>query len=263
MVDKDMMTNALHKFNVDETDVEDLFDDDIDTLDDDNESLEFETDENGNYVCILEHLTEFLEVGESKSRTNRRGELFHESVVETVLEMWQRCPHMCSKLLPKFPYVGIMLDTKIPEIGGFSRKHRRDEQRGTIIECINSGQIITLMTPSLLEKQYFVFLPNASTLHNMQEFDLLTEFPYHICFIAKSGDVQLTDIEISYKSIANMVVKDLYVQDVLIAAMEGYEPGQTEVEEHDVSYGDIFGDDEGEFSGDEEDDDEFLYNPEG
>lgn len=252
-----MMQHALNKF-VDESEIEDLFDDDIDTLDDDNEAFEFETDENGNYVRILEHLTELLPIGESDSRT-KRGELFHESVVETVLEMWQRCPQMCSKLLPRFPYVGIVLDTKIPEIGGFLKKHRKDEQKGTIIECINSGRIVTLMTPSALQRQYFVFLPTISTLSNMQEFDLLTEPSYTVCFIARSGEIQLTDIEISYKSVANMILKDLYIQDILIAALEGYEPGTTEVEEHDLSYGDIFGEDEDGFSGDDEDD-EFLCN---
>lgn len=267
------MTNALSKFNVDETDVEELFDDDIDTLDDESEALEFEVDENGNYVRIIQHLTEVLPLGEA---VPKRGALFHESVVETILEMWQRCPQMCSKLLPRFPYVGILLDAKRPEIGGFTRKHRKDEQKGTIIECINSGQMITLMTPSLLERQYFVFLPEVKTLHSMQEFDILTNFEYLVCFISRTGEVQMTDIEISFKSVANMILKDLYMQDILIAAMEGYEPGKTDVdelpeseiedvediEEPHASYSDIFGEDEdGDFSGDDDDDSEFLYNP--
>lgn len=256
-----LMENAIHRF-VDESDIEDLFDDDIDTFDeDDNTMLEFETDDDGNYIRIVDHLLDTIEVGEARPNPNHRAELFHESVIETVLEMWTRCKQMCARLIPRFPYVGIVLDISGPAIGGFSRKHRRDEQKGTIIECINSGRIVTLVTPGLMERNYFVFLPNAETLSAMQEFPLLTEAPYRICFVSKTGDVRLSDIDISYKSIANVIIKDLYIQDMLVSALEGYDPTVDvddvgEIPEYD--YSDVYDDEEQpQFS---DDDSEFLRN---
>lgn len=260
-----------------------FFDDDIDTIDDEEyeTQLEFETDENGNYIRLLDRLTELIPVGRAKPNLNQRAELFHESVVETIMEKWQRARLLKTHLLNGFPYVGIMVDAKIPEIGGFSFKNRKDEQKGTIIECINSGRIVTLVTPELLRRQYFVFLPLASTLASMQEFSLLRNVRYYICFIAKTGEVQLTNIDVSFDAIASMVLNDLHVQDMLVSAMEGYDPltaehdysaayddmeAESDYEEYNEDYSEYmqqeFSDvEESEFSGDDDEDmSEFLNN---
>lgn len=218
--DSNMVANGINKFT-EESELDELFNSDaIDMFDDDNE-LVFETNDDGDYVRILDHIVETINVGTSKPNVNQRAELFHESVVQTVLDSWLNCRQMCCRLLAQAPFVGILLDAKDPAIGGFSKKDRRNEEKGTIIECINSGQIITLMTPMLKELQYFVFLPNVQTLTNMQEFPLLSEAIYDICFISYKGDVFRTDIDVTYKSIANVVFKDLRIQDILIAALEG------------------------------------------
>lgn len=217
------LDSVLNQF-VDNTDVDSLFDDDIDNFDTPSSELDFEVDEDGNYVRIIEHLQNLVPVGVARLDPNHRVQLFHESVIETVIESWCNCKQMCSKLLPKFPFVGILMDSMEPTVGGFARKDKKDEQKGTIIECINSGLITSLVTPGLQERKYFVFLPNAQTLSAMQEFRLFTETPYKICFINRNGDVQITDLDISFTAIANVILKDLNITDIIISSLEGYKP---------------------------------------
>lgn len=245
-----------------------FFDDDIDTIDEEMEPLPFETDMHGNYVRLLEHLEPVIPPGEPKPNIYQRAELFHESVIETIMDTWSQSSQLCTKLLTGFPYVGLYLDTNVKEIGGFSQKSKKDEQKGTIIECINSGRIMTLMTPNLLTKGYFVFLPNAATLGAMQEFSLLTNHVYQICFVSRRGDVRISDIDISFQGIANMIVQNFYVQDMLVSALEGYvpdgdvdAPGERDTDEYEddsLTVDDVYGDEDYEDDYDdgyEEDDD--------
>lgn len=246
------MELALHNI-VQENTAEDLFDDDIDTFDEEPSELPFETDSHGNYLRLLPHLMENVGVGSSRVNMYQRAELFHESVIETLVDVWSRCRQMCSRLLPGYPYVGIWLDSHDNSIGGFTQKSKRDEQKGTIIECINSGHILTLVTHGLLDKGYFVFCPNAATLGAMQEFSMLTNYPYKICFVGNDGSVWLTDIEVSYNAIANMIIKNLYVQDILVSTLEGYVPGETPVDDPGEHEDDVYEDrTHGDASGDKE-----------
>lgn len=208
---------------VDKMDPKDIWDDDIDApVDDDLAHLSFELDEHGNYVRLKGHLKKLIRVGKPKPNVYQRAELFHETVIETIMDAWQRCSQMYCRLYAGFPYVGIYVD--YDKLGGFSQKSKRDEQKGTIIECINAGRISTLMTPGCLDSHVFVFLPNASTLAAIGEFPLLAEATYALCFVARNGDVELTDLDISYESIASMILKDLSIQDLIVSALEGYDP---------------------------------------
>lgn len=243
---------------------DDFFDDDIDTIDEEMEPLPFETDAHGNYVRLLEHLDTVIPPGEPKPNIYQRAELFHESVIETIMDTWVQSSQLCTKLLVGFPFVGLYLDTTVKEIGGFSQKSKRDEQKGTIIECINSGRIATLVTPNLLQKGCFVFLPNAATLGAMQEFPLLTDYVYKICFVSKRGDVRVSDIDISYRGIANMIVQNFYIQDMLVSALEGYVPGGVDVDapgerdtdEYEENGHNVFSEMEDDYDGYEDEDEE-------
>ena len=180
---------------------------------------EVERDENGTYIYLLPHLLDMIPVGVPRPNQNNRVALFHESVIETIVEEWENCKQMCCDLIPDFRYAGLFLDTTDKSVGGFSYKDRKDEAKGTIIECINSGRITTVVTPGLQQKHILVFLPNASTLSAMDEFQLLTEAPYTICFMDNEGNVQLTDIGISYVEVANMISSEVSIRDALILGL--------------------------------------------
>ena len=211
---------------VDKSAPNDVWDDDIDAPVDEEPfgKLEFELDEKGNYVRLYPHLLDMIPVGKAKPNVYQRAELFHETVIETIMDSWRKCRQMQTHLYAGFPYVGIVLDMNRPDIGGFTQKSKRDEQKGTIIECINAGRISTLITPGLSERHLFVFLPNASTLAAIGEFHLLTSGSFQLCFVSARGDVQLTDLDISYNGVAGLILDDISAQDLIVSALEGYDP---------------------------------------
>lgn len=231
-MDTASMQSALQKVLKEEKSGEELFDDNIDDFDE-MDALPFEADENGNYPRLLPHLIENVPPGKRAPNIYHRAELFHESVVQTMVDSWWRSKQICTNLLTGYPFVGIWVEMNEEPICGFSHKNKQNEVKGKIVECINSGRILALMTPSLIQKEILVLCPNAGTLASMLEFSILTNAPYRICFVSTQGYVWLTDIDISYLSIANLVVQNLYIQDVLISALEGYVAGDSEVDAPD------------------------------
>lgn len=198
---------------------------DIDSMeqDDFSSNILVSRDENGNYIRLLSHLEDCIPVNISKRRLQQREILFRESVVETILEKWDHNPSMMSDLLPDFPYVGVMLDMSAPTVGGFSLRDRKNEAKGSIVECINSGLIVTLVTPGLLENGFLVFLPELDTIDAMKEFSIFTKSEYSVCFINEDGMVQRTDLTLSFSQILSIVTDDIPITSLLIDALEDAE----------------------------------------
>ena len=198
---------------------------DIDSMEQDEliSDVLVDRDENGNYVKLLPRLEDCIPVEISKRRVQQREALFRESVVETILERWDRNPSMKSDLLPDFPYVGLLLDTSSSTVGGFSLRDRKNEAKGSIVECINSGLIVTLVTPGLLENGLLVFLPEFETVDAMKEFSIFTKSEYSICFINDTGMVQKTDLTLSFLQILSIVTDDIPITGLLIDALEDAE----------------------------------------
>ena len=197
-----------------------------------------ELDEYGNYIELLPHLLDVIPYEDDDSNKNHtRVDLFHQSVIETLIETWQNCQQMCCDLLPDFPYVGLYFDTT--QVGGFSFKDRRNEAKGSIIECINSGRITTMITPGLLSHKSYVFVPNAATLSAMDEFELLTNVIYRLCFCDEDGNVQLSDLTVSYNAIARMILADVNIRESIIYELTG----GTSLKD-DIDLEDDFGDSE-------------------
>lgn len=59
-------------------------------------------------------------------------------------------------------------------IGGLSRKHGRDEAKGSLIELIEADAICTLATADMLAEEVFGIIPTTETLGRMEEYSLLT-----------------------------------------------------------------------------------------
>ena len=178
-----------------------------------------ELDEHGNYVALLPHLLDVIPYADKTKKIHQRVNLFHESVIETLIETWQDCQQMCCDLLPDFPYVGLYFD--VTQVGGFSFKDRKDETKGAIIACINSGRITTMITSGLLAHKSFVFVPNTSTISAMDEFGLLTNSRYKLCFCDEDGNVQLSDLTVSYHAIMQMILSDVNIRESIIYELTG------------------------------------------
>ncbi|MBT8163346.1 MULTISPECIES: hypothetical protein [Arthrobacter] len=72
----------------------------------------------------------------------------------------------------------VILVLAAERIGGLSRKNRRDEAKGSIIELIEDDSIQTLATAAMLGEEVFGIIPTPRTLERMDEFGLLTGAAY-------------------------------------------------------------------------------------
>ena len=78
----------------------------------------------------------------------------------------------------------------IDSIGGFSSSTRSDEDKGSIIEYINSDVIHHITSKEILNKNIIIFLPTRDTLEEMGEYTSLfgsDDALYHIVYILKDG----------------------------------------------------------------------------
>ncbi|MDX3020128.1 hypothetical protein [Streptomyces acidiscabies] len=87
----------------------------------------------------------------------------------------------------------VMLVLGADSIGGLSKRHGRDEAKGSIIELISSDQIRTVATAQMLEEEIFGIIPTDGTLARMQEYSLLTDAAYAwaVVWQKASGDLRV------------------------------------------------------------------------
>jgi len=72
----------------------------------------------------------------------------------------------------------VLLVVSAASLGGLSKRHSRDEAKGSIIELIESDQIHTVATAEMLDEQIFGIIPTETTLARMEEYSLLTGAQY-------------------------------------------------------------------------------------
>lgn len=151
--------------------------------------------------------------GGGKKRTSGISQVLHESVLETALDKFRANDAFIRYENGQLRYVGIVLDTA--NIGGLDKKSHKDEAKGSIIECINSGRISTYITPDLMDLNYICIIPDPGTLSAMDEFSLLTEAPYEFCQVNEAGDVELLSVQTTFHEVSDLVVNDGKVEDLL------------------------------------------------
>jgi hypothetical protein len=81
----------------------------------------------------------------------------------------------------------VVLVLAADSIGGLSRRHGRDEARGSIIELIENDSIRTLATSDMLDEQIFGIIPTQGTLERMDEYGLLTGADYTWAVVYQRG----------------------------------------------------------------------------
>ncbi|MGW0920572.1 hypothetical protein ACWD3J_16340 [Streptomyces sp. NPDC002755] len=85
----------------------------------------------------------------------------------------------------------VMLVLAADSVGGLSKRHGRDEAKGSIIELISSDQIRTVATAEMLEAEVFGIIPTDETLSRMEEYSLLRSVTYAwaVVWQKPSGDL--------------------------------------------------------------------------
>lgn len=155
-------------------------------------------------------------VRQKKERKKKPDELLASVVRETAI------PAAVELLRSNTPFVfpsgtaWVMLVLAADEIGGLSKRHGRDEAKGSIIELIGSDQIRTVATAEMIEEEVFGIIPTDETLARMEEYSLLTgaTYAWAVVWQKPSGDL-LVDL----------------VNDVTFAQARSVAAGTTSLEE--------------------------------
>lgn len=120
----------------------------------------------------------------------------------------------------------------IDSIGGFSSSTRSDEDKGSIIEYINSDVIHHITSKDILNKNIIIFLPTRDTLEEMGEYTSLfgsDDALYHIVYILKDGFKYVdTGKIISFNDVISIMEDGSNFEEVL--------PISTEDKEHALIY---------------------------
>lgn len=149
-------------------------------------------------------------VSKAKSKKKKKSpmfRIFHESVWETVrTDMQNNELFIYEEKNGQQKYVGMVLN--VEDIGGLDKRSRKNEAKGTLIECINSGRIKTYITEDLMDESSIMFVPEAITLSAMDEFSLLTDAKYELAFVDMAGNIELLGIMTTYKEVCDLTCND-------------------------------------------------------
>lgn len=157
------------------------------------------------------------EKGSKKTAKKKKSplyQIFRESVWETVREDFQRNDgfiHTEKDGSDKF--VGLVLD--VETIGGLDKRSRKNESKGTMIQVINSGKIKTYITCDLMDENCIMFVPDALTLSEMDNFTLLSEAKYELGFVDLAGNIELLGVYTTYKEVVDLCTGDGHVDALL------------------------------------------------
>ncbi|MFM9539909.1 coiled-coil domain-containing protein [Streptomyces turgidiscabies] len=208
---------------------------------------------------------------QKKERKKKPDELLASVVRETAIPAAVELLRANTQFVFPSGTAWVMLVLAANEIGGLSKRHGRDEAKGSIIELISSDQIRTVATAEMLEEEVFGIIPTAETLARMEEYSLLTRATYAwaVVWQKSSGDLlvdlvndatfaQARYVAAGTTSLAEAVGKKAWEEHSGLVAEAGTTGPVTAVlgeDEGDAIFDDVFGDE----GADEGLDDEPLF----
>lgn len=86
---------------------------------------------------------------------------------------------------------------EVSSIGGLSKKTARDEDRGSIIECVNSNRIKVILNDAMDSMNVLGFIMDKATIDAMSEFGILRDAQYQTMYISDDGSVMSTEGSVS------------------------------------------------------------------
>lgn len=130
-------------------------------------------------------------VSQKKERKKKPDELLASVVRETAIPAAVELLRSNTQFVFPSGTAWVMLVLAADEIGGLSRRHGRDEAKGSIIELISSDQIRTVATAEMIEEEVFGIIPTDETLARMEEYSLLTgaTYAWAVVWQKSSGDL--------------------------------------------------------------------------
>ncbi|MCT9105268.1 hypothetical protein N4G69_06450 [Streptomyces mirabilis] len=130
-------------------------------------------------------------VSQKKERKKKPDELLASVVRETAIPAAVELLRSNTRFVFPSGTAWVMLVLAADSVGGLSKRHGRDEAKGSIIELISSDQIRTVATAEMLEEEVFGIIPTDETLARMEEYSLLTgaTYAWAVVWQKPSGDL--------------------------------------------------------------------------
>lgn len=153
-----------------------------------------------------------------KKKKDGLSAIFQESVIETSIEEFRNNGPFIVEKDGETVFVAMLLETA--DIGGLGKKSKRDEAKGQFIEEVRSGRIKTYMPEEFILDDKMVFEPDPSTLVAMDEFMMLIDAPYTICYVHEDGSVDTTNSKVSYELMKNVADGSMDLQKMLAGVGE-------------------------------------------
>lgn len=142
-----------------------------------------------------------------KNKKSDLGTIIRPSVVETALDIMDKNELFKSANDEgENVYVCLLLPTE--RIGGLSKKSKKEEDKGSLVELINGGSIEVYATDELVNNEELVFIPTPGTIDSMSEFSMLTAAEYDLLFVHEDGSIERTDYKVNYKDIEGILNDD-------------------------------------------------------
>lgn len=127
----------------------------------------------------------------NKDRKKKPDELLSSVVRETAIPAAVELLRSNAKFVFPSGTAWVMLVLAAESIGGLSKRHGRDEAKGSLIELVDSDQIKTVATAEMLGEEVFGIIPNTETLERMEEYSLLAgaEYSWAVVWQKPSGEL--------------------------------------------------------------------------
>ena len=216
-----------------------------------------------------------------KKKPNKRGGMsavIRESVVEAVWPDFLENHNFVIERDGETWGVGLFFDTSV--IGGFNKKSKNDESKGGILEALSSGLLKHLVTEKLMDDECIIFIPCTETMSVIDEYSILYNAEYTLCYVNGDGDYELSDLSITASEVDAILMDNTSVSDwikehtpaseiekqngeEIIEDVPDDEPEETKAEEPAPRQPEYLDDDFDEFAdvyADDEDEDELGYN---
>jgi hypothetical protein len=127
----------------------------------------------------------------NKDRKKKPDELLSSVVRETAIPAAVELLRSNAKFVFPSGTAWVMLVLAAESIGGLSKRHGRDEAKGSLIELIDSDQIKSVASAEMLGEEVFGIIPNTETLARMEEYSLLAgaEYSWAVVWQKPSGEL--------------------------------------------------------------------------
>lgn len=188
-----------------------------------------------------------------KKKKDSLAAVLDESVIGTVIDFMKGVESCVTQKDGRTVYAGALFD--VESVGGFGKKARSVEDKGSIIEMLRSGKIASYATADmLLNDKLFLILDKAS-ISNIEDFGLLTGAEYTLAYITDDGELIETDKKLNYEDIKFIASEGI---DVFLGSEEEEEVESPEDEDIIIEDDEApFGDEQGSYEEASEGDGDF------